>query len=847
MLGEILPIKEDQFLQVILLAQNRFQKFLLAKTDERRAVLRTLFGTARFEKLETSLLERRKQLDAEVATTRQTIAMHAATVAEQAELDEAIVPDLDWFLAARDALGERLVVTGATVDVANAEAEAAEIRWRAIQQLLGKQTRLRTAREGLLALEKAAPAIEAERKFIEAAARAELVVPFLDARAAAAKALTKAREAEQAAGESWAPFAAQHNGDVDLPELIDTLTAAVGALDAAVAEEQRLPELRRDVERLTAAAATRAATISARVARIATIPSVLDVLDDKLGAASVLAGTAADRRKELDRAEDALYAARLAEKLENELATASEAERAASKENLAAALAYDDLVNRRHADIASELAAALKPGEACKVCGSVEHPSPAPQVADPVTPATVEKAKATMAARQRDLEAAGARVSDASARLAEARGKAGERSVEEALGQRDAARKAVDAAEQAEHERAMLAAEKAQVRAGLDTESAALEADRTEQRAIAAQVTEATVKRDEATERVRVHRGDHDSVGARAAALRAERDAARELHESREARSQRAEALESAVAALAERLAEHEFDSEDAVTAARLPKAEVEGKRALIRQHEGELAAARSVLADDELADLPAEPVDLAPVQEALVRARQARDTALATHAELKARARVVRAKVVEAEDLLSRSARLLEEYEQVRALAAAVHGEEPNTKRMRLETFVLAAQLEQIIAAANLRLRTMTDGRYTLLLDDERQYRNAEAGLGLTVLDEHTGMPRQTASLSGGEMFLASLSLALGLAEVVSQQAGGIRLDTLFVDEGFGSLDGETLEVAMRALDSLRAGGRTIGLISHVDSMKEQIPAKLAITVMNTGESAIESSYALV
>ncbi|HZK59036.1 MAG TPA: SbcC/MukB-like Walker B domain-containing protein, partial [Cryobacterium sp.] len=119
--------------------------------------------------------------------------------------------------------------------------------------------------------------------------------------------------------------------------------------------------------------------------------------------------------------------------------------------------------------------------------------------------------------------------------------------------------------------------------------------------------------------------------------------------------------------------------------------------------------------------------------------------------------------------------------------------------------------------------------------------------GLGLAIRDEHTGRARPTHSLSGGETFLASLALALGLAEVVSNQAGGIALDTLFVDEGFGSLDSETLETAMSTLDGLRAGGRTIGLISHVDSMKEQIPARLGIIVTDAGYSEIEGSYALV
>jgi exonuclease SbcC len=135
-----------------------------------------------------------------------------------------------------------------------------------------------------------------------------------------------------------------------------------------------------------------------------------------------------------------------------------------------------------------------------------------------------------------------------------------------------------------------------------------------------------------------------------------------------------------------------------------------------------------------------------------------------------------------------------------------------------------------------------MTSGRYALEHDDSVQYRNTQSGLGLTILDQHTGRARATNSLSGGETFLASLALALGLAEVVTNQAGGITLDTLFVDEGFGSLDSDTLEIAMGTLDSLRAGGRTIGLISHVDAMKEQIPAKLRIIVTDRGYSEIQA-----
>ena len=152
----------------------------------------------------------------------------------------------------------------------------------------------------------------------------------------------------------------------------------------------------------------------------------------------------------------------------------------------------------------------------------------------------------------------------------------------------------------------------------------------------------------------------------------------------------------------------------------------------------------------------------------------------------------------------------------------------------------MLAARLEQIVAAANARLTVMTDGRFSLQHDDSIGYRNVRSGLGLVVLDEYTGSLRPTASLSGGETFLASLALALGLAEVVSAEAGGVHLDTLFVDEGFGSLDRTTLDTAMETLDSLRAGGRTVGLISHVEAMQEDIPAGLHVERLDDGSSAV-------
>ena len=128
----------------------------------------------------------------------------------------------------------------------------------------------------------------------------------------------------------------------------------------------------------------------------------------------------------------------------------------------------------------------------------------------------------------------------------------------------------------------------------------------------------------------------------------------------------------------------------------------------------------------------------------------------------------------------------------------------------MGLETYVLAARLEQVAAAAAVRLQRMSAGRYTLVHSDARGGRRPKSGLGLLVVDAWTGTERDTATLSGGETFFASLALALGLADVVTDEAGGVRLDTLFIDEGFGSLDDQTLDEVLDVLDGLRERDRS-------------------------------------
>jgi exonuclease SbcC len=181
-----------------------------------------------------------------------------------------------------------------------------------------------------------------------------------------------------------------------------------------------------------------------------------------------------------------------------------------------------------------------------------------------------------------------------------------------------------------------------------------------------------------------------------------------------------------------------------------------------------------------------------------------------------------------------------------LRSTAAAIRlgllaaGNGDNQLRMDLTTFVLIRRFGEVIAAANEQLRRISSGRYQLEHTDARSG-NARSGLGLLVLDLQTGRSRDPATLSGGETFYVSLSLALGLADVVRAESGGVDLGTLFIDEGFGSLDPEVLDEVLGALDSLRAGGRSVGLVSHVSELKVRIGDRIAVRRLPDGSSHLQ------
>jgi len=632
--------------------------------------------------------------------------------------------------------------------------------------------------------------------------------------------------------------------ETDAPEVLDGIVAAgqqrIGAwrplaeVEARIEEDAAALGVLRDEAR---AVAERAEGLEERARAL---PAEQQRVRDALDEATALAATVDALRTSVQSLEGRLAAARavptLAAAQQEALAALQRAKSA--KDDAEAHLA--ELQRRRFAGMAGELAAELADGEPCAVCGSTSHPAPAARGDDAVSADDIEAADADRRVATDAYEAANARLGEADRAHAEAVRDAAGASEADLDGELTSARDRLREAEEAADRRIALTAE----RDALDTEAADHGARREALIAERTQLDEriAAAARALARDRVAVAaaRGPAPSIAAR---IDDEERRVARAADYAEAQRESARAEERAAEAddlLRTAAEEAGFGSVPEALAALRDARERERLDALVREHEDALTRTKAALMDLELEVLPDEPVDVAASLDAVTAAKEAWSAAVKGHTEAAQRARALEEAAERITAAHAAIAELAAEAAAIRRLADTVAGRAPNARRMKLETFVLAAELEEIVAAANVRLAEMSGDRYRLQHSDALAARGAASGLGLEVMDRFTGRARPPHSLSGGETFLASLALALGLAEVVTNRAGGIRLDTLFIDEGFGSLDAETLDVAMRTLDELRQGGRTVGIISHVEAMKEQIPAQLRVERTPQGWSVV-------
>jgi exonuclease SbcC len=851
-LERLLGMNREQFCQVVLLPQGAFAKFLRAGSDEREALLKKLFAAERFTDAEAWLRLRRQ----EAAAAKSEAAATVQGVAERIAQAGAAEPPEDWAEAPGilEAWADGLAVP-ARAEVVAAESmrdrEAAVRTAAAAALAAGRELAARRTRHaeavarlaGWEARRAQRDAAEAELRAAGRAAGLEALLGELAEREAAAASAQAAAETALAGLGAAARSAPDPAGlQVQAIELRARLGEARGlrAVEDRVASgEQVLTGARGAVAQEAEAAREAGAWLASAAVRRVDLSATVERARE---AAASLPGLQAGAQGARTRAE----AAARRDDVRRRLAGVAEAALAARAAEQEARQAWLDVREARLAGMAAHLAAELRPGEPCTVCGAVEHPSPAAAGDGETADAAAEQAAlVVLEARSAEREAQEAVRAELDAALAAALAVAGE---DDAGALRAAA---VRGEEQVAAAVAAAAAGDgaAAALAQLEAAQSAREAARATAEQARARGEALVAQREAALAEDRALLAAGLDGAPDVAALQARLTAAAEAHERAAGALERAVALQQEAAAAGARAAEAArgagFADLDAARAAARDEARREDLAGRLREFDDGLAELRALAADEQGRAAAASPEpDLAALEAESVAADAAsaaaeRGCALAAQrAEELTELRGTLSEAVAALRPLAERAR------QVRELAHLVDGSSAaNRLRMRLSAYVLAARLEEIAAAASGRLEAMSGGRYTLIHCDEGGRGRSRGGLELRVVDGWTGRERAPATLSGGETFLASLALALGLADVVAAESGGARLETLFVDEGFGTLDERALEEVLEVLDRLRDGGRAVGIVSHVAELRDRVHARVHVVKGRAGSHVVQAT----
>ncbi|MEP6815946.1 MAG: SbcC/MukB-like Walker B domain-containing protein, partial [Marmoricola sp.] len=503
-----------------------------------------------------------------------------------------------------------------------------------------------------------------------------------------------------------------------------------------------------------------------------------------------------------------------------------------------------DLRESRLQGMAAELATAMVVGEHCPVCGSHDHPAPASAAPGAPTRSDEQALRDRVDDAEIVQEAHADQVRGYQSRLVAAREGAGPGTSDEIRADLEQARAAASAALASAAELAATERRLAETtRSELDATATlgTLDADlRVAREQKSAAETSVAALNDQLAKILGSAPGDAPDLDA---LIRRHEESAILLATARDALVEQARgadrARESAAAAVR---AAGAAGFDDLGTALDAVLAEHETADLQVRTEARQLAEteAAMVLADPAVREAAAA---AAPDVPALRRSREEAGqahTGAASALRLAAQRRErLAVQLLQLRSALAAWAPQRADHAVLRSLAELVEGRgADNSRQMRLSGYVLAARLSQVVAAANERLGRMTDDRYLLEHTAQRGVGERRGALGLLVRDQWTGEQRDPVTLSGGETFVVSLALALGLADVVTGEAGGAGIETLFVDEGFGALDSDTLELVMDTLDQLREGGRVVGVVSHVPELRTRIPAQLVVHKTRSGST---------
>ena len=794
---EIIGLDYNQFSQIVLIAQGQFTKLLNASTEERSRIFRKLFRTQRYAQLQ-------ERLQAEAS------ALNQQRTAQNAKLD-SLLGGLQFSPEDPDAEALRALCAQTVPETALALLDALTARQAAALEEVGT------------ALQATEAQLDTVQQQLGAAAQAQRLAQQLAARQAELAAAKPALDAARAE-------AGRHAGDA---AQLDALTAQVTQAQSALAAYDALDTLcrqqteARDAARLAAAQAhkrrTQLDSLNAALAAAETELAALADADTRLLALQNRSAQLAQRGEALAKLEqrlaDCQRQAKTAHKAQESYRTAAAAQDEAR--------ARRDALERAFLDAqAGLLAESLTEGAPCPVCGSTHHPARALLPHTAPTQAQVEAARQAAAEADRQAQNASAAAQSALAAANEAKTSL-RRDAETLLPERFTAPEGT------------VPLTFALMTNVLAEENAALQTAQTDCKAQCRQA-DADCRRKAQLE------ADRQAKTRQRPALE---QAAAEADRSAAAQNASADALEGQIA---ERRAALPYPRRADAQAA-LDKLEADRStlrtgmdtaQRKLKQAEQTVAAAEAAVealtAQQTAAqkELPARSAEELTAQQTALTA--ARESLRSREKQLSAQLLPNRKTAVQYRAAAEARQTLESRWQWVSALAATAGGTLTSKQKIKLEAYIQMNYLDRILRYANTRLMQMTAGQYELeRIGAENQ--RSQSGLDLGVIDHYNGTRRSVKTLSGGESFKASLALALGLSDEVQSSAGGIRLDTLFLDEGFGSLDEESLELAIRVLSGLTEGDRLVGIISHVGALKDRIDRQVVVHKARTGGSTVE------
>lgn len=843
-----------QFVQTVLLPQGEFAAFLRADTSAKRALLQRLFGTELIAGTQAQLIEGRRLAEQARADAVQAVHRTSHGYAGAVGLGTEVAEQLSELAETGDATGLAAELAAVEAGLLTLEQQAAEQHALASKHrraaaaalahgtdlLRRKQLRDRL-RDEQAGLADAADQIEQARVELADAERALRVSPSAQALADAV-ARSDAAQDKQARARAALSEGLYGAEESRLREAAADRHTLIGELAGELRRERQLATLHDQHAELVDEQAGLARVLAEAGEQLTRLPARRTALQQARELAAVATGRLADLAGEWDRAQARLDAAIQAEGAALEAAEnqqlAREVFEAADRQREQLA----SLQTRWRASIAGELGLALQVGDPCSVCGSVEHPQPARPANGHVSQdqlitaedelrrltADVERRRALLADQQAELIQLQLRAEQLTPALAEARLDQAGTALAEAKQQaarlprleRELAELDRQVAELSERSQAASRAE-----AGLAERLTAL-AD--------------TIARDELA--VHQARFGYPSVVDRVAALTTEFRVLEFAASTSAAASAALDAAVQAGAAFEQALDEAGFAEQQDWARCRRDQAAIGRLRRQLRDYDDQVAAVNGRLAASELTDpeLDTEPEPaLDELADADQLTSQTEEQAARTHGSATDRLAAARNHAGKLTTAAGRSERVLSDTAPAIRLGNLVAGLGENQLRMELTTYVLTRRFADIVAAANAQLSRISEGRYRLEHTDARSG-NARSGLGLRVLDQHTGRDRDPGTLSGGETFYVSLSLALGLADMVRAESGGVDLGTLFIDEGFDTLDADVLDRVIATLDTLREGGRVVGVVSHLAELKLRIADRIRVRRRPDGSSEL-------